>query len=152
MKVFMHTNISLKAAAGLILIVIGAGLFVIFTSAINEAESMGSSMDFVPFAVFTYWPVILVLDVIFLSLVLGGVKLAGFGWRIFGLIIIVAGIGVLTLGIWHHVTGPPMDYDSTRGELNKIPVSSELNVIVYLWAGLTILGGLWLTAFPAERR
>src|SRR5262245_13416124 len=148
----MDSNVSvtfrLLKVLGVLLIVIGASLFVLFTGAINEAQSMGSPMDFAPLAIFTYWPVVLVLDVVFLSLVLGGVKLAGFSWRIFGSIVFVAGLGILGLGILHHVTGPPLDYDSTRSDLNKLPVPFELNIIVYFWAGLTILGGFWLTAFP----
>lgn len=149
----MHSSVSLafrvlKVLGGSLLIVIGAGLFVLFTSAINKAQSMGSALDFAPLAIFTYWPVVLVLDVIFLSLILGGVKLAGFGWRNFGLIILVAGMGILSLGILHHVNGPPLDYDSTRSDSNKLPVPPELNIIVYFWAGLTVLGGVWLTAFP----
>lgn len=148
----MDSNVSLvfrllKVTLGFVLIVVGAGLFVIFTGAINHAQSMGSPMDFAPLAIFTYWPVVLILDLVFLSLVLGGVKLAGFSRRILGLIVIVAGIGILSLGIWNHVNGPPVDYDSTRSESNKLPVPPELNVIVYFWAGLTILGGSLLTAF-----
>jgi hypothetical protein len=94
--------------------------------------------------------VVLVLDVVFLNLILGGVKLAGFGRRIFGLIIIVAGLCALSIGIWHHVTGPPLDYDSTRPESNELPVPPELNVIVYFWSGLTILGGLLLTILSSK--
>jgi hypothetical protein len=135
----------LKLIAGLVLIVIGAGLSVLFTAAINEPRSFGPPMNFSPFAIFTYWPVVFVLDVVFLSLVYGGVKLAGFGLRIFGLILIVAGISILILGIWNHVTGPPLDYDSTLPETNKMHVPFELNLIVYFWAGLTSLGGLLLT-------
>ena len=151
----MHSSVSLafrvlKVFGGLLLIVVGAGLFVIFTSGINEAQSMGSPMDFAPLAIFTYWPVVLVLDVIFVSLVYAGVKLAGFGWRIFGLIILVAGLGILSLGISHHINGPPVDYDSTRPESNKIPVPPELNVVVYFWSGVTILGGLLLTTFATR--
>ena len=138
--------------AGVFLIVVGAGLFVICTSAINEPQSMGSPMDFGPFAIFTYWPVVLILDVVFLSLVLGGVKLLGFGLRTFGLIVLAAGIGILALGISNHVYGPPLDYDSTRSEPDKLPVPPELNTVVYLCAGLTILGGVWLTAFPPGRK
>ena len=131
----------LKVMAGLVLIIVGAGLFVLFTSSINVPQSMGSPME--TGSPLQWWPVILVLDVIFLSLVYGGVKLAGFGWRVFGVIILVAGIGILSLGIWNHVTGPPLDYDSSRSDPNKVPVPSEMNVIVYFWAGLTILGGLF---------
>jgi hypothetical protein len=88
---------------------------------------------------------------VFLSLVLGGVTLAGFSRKILGLILTVAGIGILSFGIWNHATGPPVDYDSTLPETNKIPVPPELNVIVYFWASLTILGGLFLTAFAGPR-
>jgi hypothetical protein len=142
----------LRITVGLVLIVVGAGLFVILTSRINYAHSMGSPMDFRPLAIFTYWPVVLILDLVFLSLIFGGVKLAGFSRKIFGLILLVAGIGILSLGIWNHVTGPPVDYDSDLPESNKMPVPFELNVIVYFWSGLTILGGLLLTLLPPGRR
>ena len=142
----------LKLTAGLVLIIVGASFFVIFTSAINEAQSMGSPMNLAPMAIFTYWPVVLVFDVIFLSLIIGGVKLAGFSRRIFGLILIVAGIGILSLGIWNHVTGPPEDYDSTLPETNKLPVPPELNVIVYFWSSLAIIGGLFLIIFTTMTR
>ena len=147
----MNSNVSmavrlLKVITGLILIVAGAGPFVILTSAINEPVSMGGPMNFGVFGIFAYWPVALVLDVIFLSLVYGGVKLAGFGGRVFGLILLVTGIAILSIGIWNHVTGPPLDYDSSLPETNKAHVEFELNLIVYFWASLTILGGLLLTA------
>jgi len=134
----------------LLLIVIGAVLFVLFTGGINEAQSLGGPMNFGFTDIFSYWPVVLVLDVVFVSLVLGGVKLAGFGWRVFGLIILLAGLGVLTLGIRHHVTGPPVDYDSSLPERTRLAVPPELNLIVYFWSGVTLLAGLWLTAFPPK--
>jgi len=137
---------------GLVLIVVGAGLFVIFTSAINQPRSMGSPMDLSPLAIFAYWPVVLVLDLIFLGLVLGGVKLAGFSRRILGLILLVAGIGILSLGIWNHVTGPPEDYNSDLPETNKMPVAFELNLIVYFWSALTLLAGLLLTILRPRTR
>ena len=140
----------LELVAGLVLIVFGAGLFVILTSAINEPVSMGGPMNFGPFGILTYWPVALVLDAVFLSLVYGGVTLAGFGRRIFGLILILSGIGILSIGIWNHVTGPPLDYDSSLPETNKMPVPLELNLIVYFWAGITLLGGLLLTVFASK--
>ena len=84
---------------------------------------------------------------VFVNIILGGVKLAGFGRRIFGLILIVVGTGILSLGIWNHVTGPPLDYDSTLPESNQMHVPFELNVVVYIWAGVTILVGLLLTVF-----
>ena len=151
----MHSNVALafrllRVLAGLSLILIGTGLFVIFTGGINEALSMGGPMNFGFTEMFFYWPVVLFLDVIFVSLILGGVKLAGFAWRIFGLIILVAGLGILILGIWHHVTGPPVDYDSSLPERTKLAVPPELNLIVYFWSGVTLLAGLWLTVFPPK--
>ena len=142
----------LKLIAGLPLIVIGAGFFVILTTAINEPVSMGGPMNFGTFGPLAYWPVTLILNVIFVSLVYGGVKLAGFGWRIFGLIILAAGIGILSFGIENHVTGPPLDFDSSLPETNKAYVPIELNLIVYFWAGVTILGGLLLTVFAGRAR
>jgi hypothetical protein len=88
----------------------------------------------------------MVLDLVFLSLVLGGVRLAGFGWSVFGWIVTLAGIGVVCLGIWNQIDGPPMDYDSTRSD-ERFPVTPAQHGIVYIWAGLTILGGLLVTAF-----
>ena len=151
----MHSTLSLafrllRVLGGSLLILIGAGLFVLFTGGINEAQSMGGPMNIGFTDKFFYWPVVLVLDVVFVSLVLGGAKLAGFGWRILGLIILVAGLGTLALGIWHHVTGPPVDYDSSLPERTKLAVPPELNLIVYFWSGVTLLAGLWLTAFPPK--
>jgi hypothetical protein len=137
----------LKLAVGLVLIVVGAGLFVIFTSSINYAHPMGGPMNFHPLALLTLWPVVLVLDLVFVSLVFGGVKLAGFSRRIFGLILVVAGLGILSLGIWNHVTGPPVDYDSSLPERTRMAVKPELNHIVYFWSSVTILVGLLLTIF-----
>jgi hypothetical protein len=142
----------LKLIGGLALIVTGAAPFVILTSAINEPPSMGGPMNFGTFGIFAYWPVALILDVVFVSLVYGGVKLAGFGSRTFGIIILVAGIGILSLGIRNHVTGPPLDYDSSLPETNKAHVPFELNLIVYFWAGVAIVGGLLLTVFAARGR
>ena len=141
----------LELTVGLILIIFGAGLFVILTGAINEPVSMGGPMNFGAFGIFTYWPVALVLDLIFLSLVFGGVKLAGFGRRVFGLILILAAIGILSIGIRNHVTGPPLDYDSSLPETNKAHVPLELNLIVYFWAGLSLLGGLLLIVLARKK-
>ena len=132
---------------GLVLIVLGAGLFVLFTGELNVAGSNGSIMNMGYF--FQWWPVLLVLDLIFLSLILGGVKLAGFRWGVFGWIIIVAGFGVLCLGIWNQIDGPPIDYDSTSTD-KRFPASPEQHAIVYIWAGVTILGGLLLTALATR--
>lgn len=142
----------LKVTAGLVLIVVGAGLFVIFTSAINQPQSMGSPMDLGPLVVFTYWPVVLVLDLVFLVLIHNGLKLAGFSGTVFGWILIVIGIGVLIFGIWNHVTGPPIDYDSTRSDPSRVPVPPELNGIVYVWAGVTMIGGLLLVVLTTRAR
>ena len=153
----MNSSVSLgfrliKLIAGIVLIIIGAGLFMILTSAINEAQSMGGPMNLHPLAILGYWPGVLFLDAVFLSLVFGGVKLAGFSRRIFGLILILAGIGTLSLGIRNHINGPPLDYDSTRIEDNKMHVPSELNIIVYFWSGLTILGGVLLATLSNRSR
>lgn len=134
----------LKLMGGLVLIVLGAGLFVLFTGELNVARSNGSPMNMG--YLFEWWPVMLVLDLIFLSLILGGVKLAGFSWSVFGWIIIVIGIGVLCRGIWNQIDGPPIDYDSTSTD-ERFPASPEQHAIVYIWAGVTMLGGLLLTAF-----
>src|SRR5215217_5372372 len=71
----------LKLMGGLVLIVLGAGLFVLFTGELNVARSNGSPMAMGYF--FQWWRVLLVLDLLFLSLILSGVKLAGFGWSVF---------------------------------------------------------------------
>ena len=142
-----------RLIAGLILIIIGAGLFLMLTSSINVAGYYGSPMSFGFFSSYTqYFLVILVLDLLFLSLILGGVKLAGFGWTVFAWIIVVLGIGVLCLGIWNHIDGPPIDYDSSRSDERRMPVQPELNGAVYIWAGLTMLVGLLLVALTSRAR
>src|SRR5215204_4327411 len=116
----MHPNVLLafrllKLISGVVLIVLGAGLLVLLTGSINQATRPSGA----PMAMgnpFQWRSVILVLDLVFLSLVLGGVKLAGFRWSVFGWIIIVAGMGVLCLGIWNQIDGPPIDYDSSRSD------------------------------------
>lgn len=137
----------LKLIAGLVLIIIGGGLFVLCTGSINVAHKIGGPMDGI-FSEFHWSIVIAVLDVVFLSLVVGGVKLAGLGWSVFGWIIIVAGLGVLCHGIWNHLDGPPVDYDSTRSD-DRMPVPPVVNAIVYIWAGLTILAGLLLVVLTS---
>ena len=137
----------LKLIAGLVLIIIGGGLFVICTGSINVAKNIDGPMDGF-FSEFHLSIVIAVLDVVFLGLVLGGVKLAGFSWSVFGWLIIVVGLGVLGHGIWNHLDGPPVDYDSTRTD-NRMPAPPVVNAIVYIWAGLTILAGLLLVVFTS---
>jgi hypothetical protein len=66
------------------------------------------------------------------------------------LILVVTGVGILSLGIRNHVTGPSVDYDSSLPERTRLAVPPELNYIVYLWSGVTIVGGLLLTIFGAR--
>ena len=70
------------------------------------------------------------------------VKLAGLGWRVFGLIVLLAGAAILSIGIWNHVYGPPLDKGTVNDD--RFPVPSELNIVVYVVAGLCLLGGLIL--------
>ena len=139
----------LKLIGGLVLIVLGGGLFVLFTGSINVAQNMGGPMVGI-FSDLHWCIVILVFDFVFLGFILGGVKLAGFSWSVFGWIIIVIGLGVLCHGIWNHLDGPPVDYDSTRSD-DRMPVPPAVNAIVYIWAGFTILAGLLLAALSSRR-
>jgi len=88
--------------------------------------------------------VILGFDLVFIGVALGGVKIAGLSWRVFGSILVVAGAAVLTLGIWHYMNGPPVDYDSERSD-DRFPAPVELNFVVYVVGGLCLSAGLLLT-------
>lgn len=138
-----------KLIAGLVLIIIGGGLFVLFTGSINVAEKMGGPPMAGVFSMYFWCIIVLVFDLVSLGLILGGAKLAGFSWSVFGWIIIVVGLGVLCLGIWNHLNGPPVDYDSTRSD-DRMPVPPAVNSIVYIWAGLTMLAGLLLAALTSR--
>lgn len=132
-----------KLMIGLVLVVVGAGLFVIFTGSINAAQLNGAPIGVGSFSDTEWCLIVLGVDLVFLSVAFGGVKLAGLGWRVFGLIVLLAGAAILSIGIWNHVYGPPLD----KGPVNddRFPVPSELNIVVYVLAGLCLLGGLLLT-------
>jgi len=152
----MHSSVSkafrvLKVIGGLILIVIGAGLFVIITSSINVARSMGPPMAIGFFSSYEQFVLfIFVLDLIFASLILGGVKLADFSWSVFGWLIIAAGMAVFCLGIWHQIDGPPLDYDSELSD-GRMPVKPALNGVVYICAGVAVLAGLLVATLTRAR-
>lgn len=139
----------LRRLVGWSLILLGSALTMIFTSSFNVAESPGPPMavGWIPANPLA----ILILELIFMCVILGGVKLCGFGWSVFGSIVIVAGVGSLCLGVWHQIDGPPLDYDSTSTD-TRMPLTPSQNGIVYLSAGLITLSGLLLTAIATRAR
>lgn len=93
---------------------------------------------------------ILILDLIFLGVVFGGVKLAGYGRRVFGLIVLVSGLAILTLGIWHQIDQPPIDLDSDHPD-ERFRAHPILHGIVFICGGVCLLAGLLLTHWSRSK-
>src|SRR5258705_7356435 len=126
---------------GICLSVIGLGLFVVFTSSINAAQSLGGPMNMSP-SPREWCYIVLTLDLVFLAIAIGGMKLASLSRSTVGLLAMAVGVSVLTICIWNHVDGPPVDIPV--GPMNnhgRIPVSPEENTVVYVVAGLCLGGG-----------
>ena len=130
----------LKVLAGLGLVVIGGSLFVIFTSSLNASQPDGAPIGVGEFLGFV---LVVGMDLVFLIAALSGMKLAGLKRSTVGLLAIGAGASILLIGIWNQMHGPSLD----KGPLsdNRIPVPPELNIAVYVVAGLCLAGGLMLT-------
>jgi len=133
-----------RVLIGVVLIVFGAGLFVIFTGSINAATSNGPPIGIMAWDDAGWSIFVLALDLVFLSVIVCGVKLADLSWRVFGVIVLVAGAAILSMGIWNYVDGPLLDINSARND-DRFPVASELNILVYVLGGLCLLGGCMLT-------
>ena len=136
----------LKLVAGLFLVVIGGILFVIFTSSLNAAEPDGAPIGVGgPLA----FALMVGLDLVFLIAAFGGIKLAGLRSSTVGLIAMAAGASILIIGIWNHTQGPSLDIGPVLDD--RIPVAPELNIAVYVVAGLCLVGGLLLTTLRRLR-
>lgn len=139
---------AVKLMGGLVLIVLGAGLFVLFTSSINVAQSMGSAMA-------------MGSPLQWRSVILGSRprfpeprswwgKTRAVRLERLWVDIIVAGIGVLFLGIWNQIDGPPLTTIQTRSDERRFPVPPALNGVVCVWASVTMLGGLLLVVLTTR--
>ncbi|HSE16370.1 MAG TPA: hypothetical protein VLB46_04930 [Pyrinomonadaceae bacterium] len=131
----------MKRLVGLVLAVIGGALFVIFTSSLNAAQTDGAPIGV---GALTIDFIIVVLDFVFLGVAIGGMKLAGLRRRTVGLIALATGAAILIIGVRHHIEGPSLDKIGPVSD-DRIPVSPELNIVVYAVAGLCLAAGLLLT-------
>src|SRR5688572_27540 len=135
----------MKRLVGLILVGFGVIFFVIFTSSLNAAErdgapiGVGGSLD----------TIIGVLGLIFLGVAVGGMKLADLRRPISGLIVLTAGAAIAIIGTWNYFDGPSLDLGPVSDD--RIPVSTELNIFVYVVAALCLTAGLFLTIFTSRR-
>jgi hypothetical protein len=141
----------MKTLVGLLLVVIGVSLFVIFTSSLNAAQSDGAPIGIMLFSDRELSLIVISLDLFFLAVALGGARLAGLRQATVGVILAVAGAVILLIGIWHHVEGPPLDKVGPPYD-DRIPVSQELNIVVYILAGLSLGLGLLLGILVKPRR
>lgn len=139
--------------AGICVSVIGLSLVVLFTSSINAAQSAGGPIGFMSPSPREWCYIVLALDLIFMAVAIGGIKLAGLRRSTVGLLAIAVGVSVLAFGIWNHVNGPPVDLPV--GPIvndGRMPVSSEENIVVYVMAGLCLAGGLLLLTVGKFKR
>jgi hypothetical protein len=132
----------MKRLVGLVLIGIGVIFFVIFISSINEAEPDGAPIGvggpILPF-------IIVSLSLVSLGVAVGGMKLADLRRRTSGLIVLATGAAIAIMGTWNYFDGPPLDLGPVSDD--RIPVSPELNIVVYAVAALCLAAGLLLTMF-----
>ena len=138
----------MKRLAGLALVVVGGILFVIFTSSLNAAQSDGAPIG-VGESIASF--IVLAFDLVFLGIAIGGMKLAGMKRRTVGLIAVAAGAAIAIIGGWNHVDGPPLDKVGPVSD-DRIPVSAELNVVVYMVAGLCLTVGSLLTTLGRTKK
>jgi hypothetical protein len=132
----------MKRVVGLALVLIGVSLFVIFTGSLNAAQSDGAPIGIMSFSDRELSLIVLALDLLFLGVVFAGIKFGRLKLATVAVIAMVAGAVVLIIGIWNHVEGPPLDKVGPPYD-DRIPVSSELNISVYVLAGLSLgLGAL----------
>ena len=144
----LRGNVQLKRSAGLVLIVVAGIFFVIFTSSLNVAESAGAPIG-VGGSITSF--LIVALDFVSLGIAVGGMKLAGLRRRTVGLISLAVGAAIAIIGVWNHLTGPSLDKTGLVSD-DRIPVSPELNVVVYLVAGLCLTAGLLLTMLARTKK
>ena len=136
----------MKRLVGLVLVGFGVIFFVIFISSLNEAQrdgapiGVGGSLD----------TIIVILGLVFLGVAVGGMKLADLRRRTGGLIVLTAGAAIAIIGTWNNFDGPSLDIGPVSDD--RIPVSPELNVVVYAVAGLCLIAGLLLTILGKTKK
>ena len=129
----------MKRLAGLVLVGFGVVFFVLFISSLNAAGSDGAPIG-VGGPIVTI--MIVMLGLVFLGVAVGGMKLAELRRRTSGLIVLVAGAVIAIIATWNYLDGPSLDLGPVSDD--RIPVSPELNIFVYVVAGLCLTAGLLL--------
>lgn len=138
----------MRRLVGLALVGFGGIFFVIFTSSLNAAERNGAPIG-VGGAINSV--IIVILDLVFLAIAVGGMKIAGLRRHTGGLIALAVGAAIAVVGVWNYVDGPPLDKIGSVSD-DRIPVSPELNVVVYVVAGLFLTAGLLLTLLGKSKK
>jgi hypothetical protein len=138
----------MKRLVGLVLVGFGVIFFVIFISSLNAAERDGAPIG-IGGPIETI--IIVILGLVFLGVAVGGMKLADLRQRTGGLIALAAGAAIAIIGIWHHFDGPSLDKVGPVSD-DRIPVSPELNIVVYVVAGLYLTAGLLLTMLGKTKK
>jgi hypothetical protein len=144
----VERNAQMKRLAGLALVVDGGIFFVIFTSSLNVAQSDGAPIGVGGLIASS---ILVALDFVVLGIAVGGMKLAGLRRRTVGLIALAVGAAIAIIGGWNHIDGPSLDKVGPVSD-DRIPVSPELNVVVYLVAGLCLTAGLLLTTLGRTKK
>ena len=137
----------MKRLAGLVLVGFGVVLFVLFIGSLNAAGSDGAPIG-VGGPIVTI--MIVVLGLVFLGVAVGGMKLADLRRRTSGMIVLAAGAAIAIIATWNYLNGPSLDLGPVSDD--RIPVEPELNVLVYVVAGLCLTAGLLLTMFGKTKR
>ena len=130
----------MKRLVGLVLVGFGVIFFVIFISSLNAAERDGAPIG-VGGPIETI--MIVSLGLLFLGVAVGGMRLADLRRRTGGLIALATGAAIAIIGVWNHIDGPSLDNVGPVSD-DRIPVSPEFNIFVYVVAGLCLTAGLLL--------
>jgi hypothetical protein len=141
-------NRVIKRLSGGLVLAIAAFLLIVFTASINVAQSMGGPMNMSP-SPEEWFYIVLVLDVLFLLVAFGGIKLLGLGNRIIGMLSILIGMIVLVLGAKNHVNAPLLE---GFNDTNKMPVPPFLHYVVYGFVGACLVSGSWLIAKDSAKK
>lgn len=130
----------MKRLAGLVLVGFGVIFFVLFISSLNAAGSDGAPIG-VGGPIVTI--MIVILGLVFLGVAVGGMKLADLRRRTSGMIVLAAGAAIAIIATWNYIDGPSLEFGPVTDD--RIPVEPELNIFVYVVAGVCLTVGSLLT-------